>query len=91
MPITTSKEDARLNLRAVIQHFFIAANMAKMQAKAGAKVCLAVIAKNPDGSGQVGATFEAREFLANLVTLVDDPDLKNLTLMSDEDGIGEDA
>jgi hypothetical protein len=43
---------------------------ALLRAKPGARTWLAIVAKNPDGSGQVGAELELEEFLADLELLL---------------------
>ncbi len=43
--------------------------MAVSRAKPGAAAALAIIAKNPDGSGQLSAEFELESFLTDLELL----------------------
>ncbi len=61
---------ARERLGKVAPHLRAAARDAKLRAKPDARTWLAVIAKNPDGSGQVGAELELDEFLADLELLL---------------------
>jgi hypothetical protein len=59
-------DKAKADLSIVVPHLRAAAKDALRRAKPGAVVKLAIIAKNPDGSGQVGADFECEEFIADL-------------------------
>lgn len=63
------KKEAVERLKLVLPHLFIAANMARLEVPQG-KVFLATIAKNPDGSGRVTASFEAEAFLRDVEALV---------------------
>jgi hypothetical protein len=62
-------ERAKADLATIVPHLRVAAEDALRRAKDGAKVEFAIIAKNPDGSGQVGASFECEEFLSDLETV----------------------
>lgn len=62
-------EEAKADLATIVPHLRVAAEDALRRAKNGAKVCFAIIAKNPDGTGQVGADFECEEFLSDLETV----------------------
>lgn len=67
-----SKEDIetiKKRIASVIPHMLQAAQLAKSKAKDGATVQFAVIAKNPDGSGSVGASFDCDTFLADLAAV----------------------
>jgi len=60
---------AKADIAKLTPHLRIAAEDALRRAKPGAVVRLAVIAHNPDGSGQVGAEFDCEEFFEDLETV----------------------
>jgi hypothetical protein len=60
---------AKADLATLVPHLRVAARDALKRANAGATVEFAVIAKNPDGSGQIGASFQCEEFLSDLETV----------------------
>lgn len=62
-------EKAKADLATVVPHLRESAMDALRQAMPGAIVQLAIIAKNPDGSGQVGASFACEEFISDLETV----------------------
>lgn len=62
-------ETAKADLASIVPHLRQAAADALQRAKPGAKVEFAIIAKNPDRSGEVGASFECEEFLSDLETV----------------------
>lgn len=76
--MSKTKEEARASLIAVVSHLSIAAEMAKVQVGPGGTIKLAIVSQRADGSGSVGATFEAEEFCDDLVRVLDDPELKEL-------------
>jgi hypothetical protein len=69
---------AEERLRGVLPHLKIAMHMAKLQVPNGT-VKLAIVAKEPDGSGRITSTFEGEEFLRDLETLVGDPDMEDVS------------
>ena len=59
-------EQARADIAKIVPHLRVAAEDAKRRAKADATIQFAIIAKNPNGSGAIGASFECDEFLTDL-------------------------
>ena len=57
-------------LRTALPHLRYAAKMAQEKTKSGT-IELAIISKNPDGTGQVGACFRADEFLDDLAAVLE--------------------
>ncbi len=70
--------DAKERLKAVLPHIMIAANMAQVEVPDGI-VCLAVVAKKPDGSGKLTCTFEAGDFFQDILEVLGYQDLRELT------------
>lgn len=64
------REAARKKLTEVVPHLALAIEMVRMAESKEAQVHLAVLVKNPDGSGRVGASFEAEEFLDDLARVL---------------------
>ena len=62
-------ETAKANIAIAVPHRREAARDAQRRASAGAIVEFAVVARNPDGSGTVGAGFQCEEFLTDLETV----------------------
>jgi hypothetical protein len=59
-------ENAKSDIASVVPHLRQAATDAIGRAKPGAIVKFAIVAQNPDGTGQVGATFDCEAFLSDL-------------------------
>jgi hypothetical protein len=66
---TANETEARGRLRSVLPHLKIAAEMARLQVPGGT-VGLGVVAKTPDGTGRITATFESEGFIRDLEMLV---------------------
>ena len=66
---TDTKQAARERLAIVLPHIRTAARQAVERAEPGVVATLGIIAKNPDGSGQLSAEFELESFLADLELL----------------------
>jgi hypothetical protein len=62
-------EDIKADMRCLVAALKIAVEMAKLSVPDG-KPALAILAKKPDGAGQVTATFEIEQFLSDLALLV---------------------
>lgn len=62
-------EQAREDLAHVVPYLRQAAVDATHRARPGARIQLAIIAKNQDGSGQIGASFDCEDFLSDLETI----------------------
>ena len=52
-----------------LPHVFVAMKMAEAKVPGGS-VCLAVVAKKPDGSGQLTASFECEGFFNDILTIL---------------------
>jgi hypothetical protein len=52
----------------------------------GAKVQLALVAKNADGSGRVGASFDSAEFFDDVARVMGFDDLRHLMTSDAPDG-----
>lgn len=66
-------------LRAVLPHIKLAASMAKIQQPDG-QICLAIISKNAEGKGSMGASFEAEPFFADLEAVTSMPEVPPVNL-----------
>jgi cyclophilin family peptidyl-prolyl cis-trans isomerase len=68
--VAKTQEQLRDDLRAFIGFTKVGLGMAKTKNPKAAGVQFAIVVKNEDGSGQIAASFDCEEFLADLETLV---------------------
>ena len=70
-------------LRIGVHHMKVARTLALERAKDGAVAEIAIVAKNPDGSGEIGASLGFDDFFADIQMLigeVEEPKDKDLAL-----------
>jgi hypothetical protein len=61
-----TEKQAAADLAQIVPHLHQAAKEVKEKAGSDSRIQLAIIAKRPDGSGQIGAAFDCDEFLSDL-------------------------
>jgi hypothetical protein len=85
-----SKEESRQRLVGIFPHLKLALAGASVlnaqDGNSGGKGMLAVVHKNEDGSGRIGATFQADEFMEDLLAVLDDEELSFMFNRSKDEG-----
>lgn len=66
---TQAENEAIDRLLSALPHILVASQMAKDAVPEGT-VCLAIVAKKPDGSGQLTASFECEEFFKDILMVL---------------------
>lgn len=66
---TQAENEAIDRLLSALPHILVATQMAQDAVPDG-KVCLAIVAKKPDGSGQLTASFECEEFFKDILMVL---------------------
>jgi hypothetical protein len=64
--VAKSIEQSRGDIAAIVPHLRQGAKDAMRRATDGAVIEIAIIAKNPDGTRQIGCSFRADEFLSDM-------------------------
>lgn len=76
--------DARSRLRSLLPHLEIASDMARLDAPEG-ELRMAIMSKNADGSGKIGASFELEPFIKDLLELLGYENMNALLADDDEE------
>lgn len=75
---------AQTRLKAALPHIALAVKMAQAQDPSG-RVALAVLVKNPDGTGQITASFECEGFISDILEVLGYKDINELVMEMDDE------